>query len=327
MTMATPPSAQKRVFITRSILSDGAEWLRAHGLQVDVHESDVPLSKAELTVKAQDYDALITMLSDEIDESFLEHNPQLKIVANYAVGFNNIDTTAAKKRGVAVTNTPDVLTEATAETALGLMIAAARQFKEASKTIPEGTWKTWGPKKHLGLALKGKTLGIVGFGRIGIRLAEMAHYAFGMKILYTAHSPKEAGFPAQKVTLKDLLTESDMVSLHVPLKQETRGLIGARELSWMKPTAVLVNTARGEIVDQDALVQALAKGQIFAAGLDVMTPEPLPLESPLMSLPNVFLLPHIGSATFEARRAMALLCAENVLAALTGKELLTPVGT
>lgn len=315
----------KRVFITRSLLSDGARFLEEKGLSVDVNLNDVPLSREELSALAGHYDALITVLSDQIDADFLKANAHLKIIANYAVGFNNIDVAAARGLGIAVTNTPDVLTEATAETALGLMLGASRNFFNASQSVYNGQWKSWSPKGHLGPALKGKTLGIVGMGRIGKRLAEMAHFAFQMPVLYTAHSPKETSFKAQMVNLDELCKRSDYISLHVPLNEETRSLIGKKELSLMKPETVLVNTARGEVIDQEALITALATKQIFAAGLDVMTPEPLPLSSELLKLPNVFLLPHIGSATFEARRSMALLCAENVWAALTNQKLLSPV--
>jgi len=315
----------KRVFITRSILSDGPQFLKKNGVAVEVNPHDSPLSREELFHEAKKADALITMLSDQIDESFLKENTHLKIIANYAVGFNNIDVAMAKRLGIAVTNTPDVLTEATAETALGLMLAASRQFHEANASIYTGDWKNWHPEKHLGPALKGKTLGIVGLGRIGKRLAEMAHYAFQMRVLYTAHSTKETPFAAKKMELDRLLEESDFVSIHVPLTEETRFLIGERELSLMKPQAVLINTARGEVVDQDALVRALKGKKIFGAGLDVMSPEPLPLSSELLKCSNVFLLPHIGSATFEARRAMAMLCAENILARFEGRELISPV--
>lgn len=315
----------KRVYITRSILSDGARFLREEGLHVDVNESEGPLAYSDLSAIAKNYDALITMLSDQIDRNFLKTNSQLKIIANYAVGFNNIDVAAAREMGIAITNTPDVLTEATAETALGLLIAAARNFKEAGSTVGNGAWKSWSPKKHLGPALKEKTLGIIGLGRIGGRLAEMAALAFKMDILYTSHSEKNTIYKAKKVTLDELLEKSDFISVHAPLNAETKNLIGQREFKLMKKEAVLINTARGEIIDQEALIHALKTKQIFSAGLDVTTPEPLPLSSELQKLENVFILPHIGSATFEARREMSLLCAKNVLAGLNGWKLLTPV--
>jgi glyoxylate reductase len=316
----------KRVYITRSILSDGARFLREQGLHVDVNEKEGPLSYSELKTLAGNYDALITMLSDQIDREFLEANPKLKIIANYAVGFNNIDVAAARELGIAVTNTPDVLTEATAETALGLMIAAARNFGEASASVSLGEWKSWAPKKHLGHALREKTLGIVGLGRIGGRLAEMASLAFKMNILYTSRTEhKETTVPAKRVELFELLEKSDFVSLHVPLSGTTKNLLGETEFKLMKKSAVLINTARGEIIDQEALIHALKTGQIFSAGLDVTTPEPLPLTSDLHKLNNVFILPHIGSATYEARREMSLLCAKNVLAGLNGWKLLSPV--
>lgn len=315
----------KRVFITRSILSAGKDLLERKGVLVDQNTSDHPLSYNELKKLAKNYDALVTMLTDQIDEAFLAENSHLEIIANYAVGFNNIDLAAAKKFQIAITNTPDVLTEATAEVALGLMIAAARNFHEASQTVRDGQWTSWHPQKHLGPSLREKTLGIVGAGRIGSRLAEMASHAFSMKILYSSRSPKNLGPRAQLVPLEELMAQSDFVSLHVPLTPSTRGLIGKRELALMKQEAVIINTARGEIIDQDALIESLKKREIFAAGLDVTTPEPLPLESELLKLPNVFILPHIGSASFEARTEMALLCAKNILAKFEGRKLLSPV--
>ncbi len=316
---------KKKVFITRKILSDGIELLVSQGFQVDINPEDRPLSYDELNKIAGDYDALITMLSDKIDEQFLEKNSHLKVISNYAVGFNNIDIKTASRLNIAIGNTPDVLTEATAEIALGLMIAATRNFKKASKSAEGGRWKNWDPQGHLGHALKGKTLGVIGLGRIGLRLAEMCSHAFKMKIVYTARSEKSNSISAQKVEMNDLLKTSDFISIHVPLTNETRKLIGVNEFKLMKQNAVLINTARGEIIDQEALINALSNNTIFAAGLDVTDPEPLPLSNDLFKLENAIILPHIGSATFEARREMSLMCARNIIAGLTGKELESPI--
>lgn len=312
----------KRVFITRPILSDGPDLLRAQGLLVEMSTLNQAMTYEALLDKAQHFDALITTLSDRIDQNFLEKNPQLKVISNYAVGFNNIDVAAASARKISIGNTPGVLTEATAEIALGLMICAARGFHGAQKEAYEGKWVDWNPTGHLGHGLYGKTLGIVGLGRIGLRLAEMACQAFKMKIVYVSTSgDKENSLNAKRVTLPELLAQSDFISIHTPLTAATRHLISKKEFESMQKHAVLINTARGEIVDQEALIHALKKHQIFAAGIDVTDPEPLPLESELFKLKNVFILPHIGSATFEARRAMSVMAAENIMAGLEGRAL------
>lgn len=311
----------KKVFITRAILPDGADLLKDRGYDVEISSLDRPLTREELMDKARNVDGLITMLTDPIDKFFLEKNSHLKVISNYAVGFNNIDIKAATKLGIAIGNTPDVLTEATAEIALGLMISASRQFNSASFSAKTGLWKNWHPTEHLGFALRDKTLGVVGLGRIGERLAEMCYHAFKMKIIYTANSEKENSLNAKRVELDHLLSESDFISLHVPLNNQTRKLIGKKQFEMMKKTAVLVNTSRGEIIDQNELIAALRNKLIFAAGLDVTDPEPLPIESELFELKNAYILPHIGSATYEARRSMSVLVAENIMAGLEGKVL------
>jgi glyoxylate reductase len=312
---------QKKVFITRSILSDGADLMRAEGLQVDVSELERPMTYDELKSKAHNYDALITMLSDQIDDAFLAQNSHLKVISNYAVGFNNIDILKASALKISIGNTPDVLTEATAEVALGLMIASSRNFLSAERSAENSLWKNWHPTEHLGNALSGKTLGVVGFGRIGQRLAQMCAHAFKMKIQYVAHSEKENSLEAKKVELSELLASSDFISLHVPLNNSTNKMVGKNEFALMKKNAVLVNTSRGEIIDQAALINALKENLIFAAGLDVTAPEPLPKDNELFQLKNAIVLPHIGSATYEARRAMSILAAKNIIAGLKGHEL------
>jgi glyoxylate reductase len=309
---------QNKVFITRSILADGLDVLRAHGFEVVVSELDRPLTYEELLEKAQHFDGLVTMLSDRIDEAFLLKNSHLKVISNYAVGFNNIDVKAASQLRISVGNTPDVLTEATAEVALGLMITATRNFLSAHNSAINGEWKNWHPTGHLGFALNGKTLGIIGMGRIGLRLATMCAHAFNMKIIYVANSEKENDLKARKVDLRTLLSESDFISIHAPLNDSTKNMIGKAEFDLMKKSAVLINTARGEIINQNELVNALSTNKIFAAGLDVTDPEPLPTDHELFKLKNVLVLPHIGSATYEARSAMSLLSAENIIAGLKG---------
>jgi len=312
---------KKKVFITRNILPDGPDLLRSYGLEVKINLLDRSLTRDELTREAQEADALITMLSDQIDSAFLEKNSHLKVISNYAVGFNNIDVSKAAALNILVGNTPNVLTDATAELALGLMISAARNFSSAKKNAREGLWRDWNPTAFLGHSLKGKTLGIVGLGRIGMRLAEMSTHAFGMKIIY--HGPKEKinSLGAEYVSLPTLLGQSDFISLHVPLNDQSRHLIGIKEFALMKKNCILINTARGEIIDQDAMVLALETKQIYGAGLDVTTPEPLSPDHKLFQLENVLIIPHIGSATFEARAAMSLLSAENIIAAFEGVQL------
>jgi len=254
--------------------------------------------------------------------------PQLKVVSNFAVGVNNIDLAEARRRGIAVGNTPDVLTDATADIAVALLLAAARHLQPAADEVRSGGWQTWEPTGWLGQDLTGRTLGIVGMGRIGAAVARRLAGGWGMRVLYTARSEKQLdALPhAQRVTLDQLLQESDFVSLHTALTADTHGLISQRELALMKPTAVLINTARGAVIDQDALVQALKQGRPAAAGLDVTEPEPLPPDHPLVGLPNCIILPHIGSATVATRDAMAEICVDNLLAGLAGRPLRCPIG-
>jgi len=314
---------QKKVFITQSILSDGIELLQTAGFEVVIEEQNRPLSYEELKEKSQKFDALITMLGDRIDEGFLRYNSHLKVISNYAVGFNNIDVQTASALNIEIGNTPDVLTEATAEIALGLMIAASRNFHSAASSAVNGQWKHWHPTEHLGHALGKKTLGIVGLGRIGLQLATLCRHAFNMKIIYFNRSLKNNSINATKVELPELLATSDFISLHVPLNRSTHHIIGKAEFASMKRNAVLVNTSRGEIINQTELINALKENLIFAAGLDVTDPEPLPIDNELFQLKNAYVLPHIGSATFEARRAMSILAAKNIIAGLEGKELVS----
>ena len=312
---------KKKVLITRAILPDGIDLLKAAGYEVQVSELNRPMNYEELKSKAHYFDALITMLSDRIDQEFLQANSQLKVIANYAVGFNNIDIEAASALNIQIGNTPDVLTDATAEVALGLMIAASRNFHQAQISAKNGLWKNWHPTEHLGFALSGKTLGIVGFGRIGQCLASMCYHALKMKIVYVSRTDKTNSLEAKRVELSKLLKESDFISIHTQLNNETQYMIGKAEFASMKKNAVLINTSRGEIINQAELIKALKENLIFAAGLDVTDPEPLPMDNELFQLKNAIVLPHIGSATFEARRAMSILAAKNIIAGLVGIEL------
>ena len=245
----------------------------------------------------------------------------LKGVANFAVGYNNIDVEAATLRGVAIGNTPGVLTDATADTAVGLMIAAGRCFLPAVRNVSELQWRNWEPMMFLGQEFRGKTVGIVGMGRIGSAVAERLHFGWGMKVIYTSRTDKEEvdqRLGAKRVELETLLQESDVISLHTSLQKETRGMIGRTQFALMKPSAILINTARGEVIDQAALFEALKSRRLFAAGLDVTDPEPLPTDSPLRELDSCIILPHLGSATFQARSRMSIMAAENLIAAIGG---------
>lgn len=308
-----------KVYVTRMIPEEGIELLKKY-CEVEINPEDRPLKREELLDVIKDKDAVVTQLNEKVDAEFFDSAKNLKIVANYAVGFDNIDLKEATKRKIYVTNTPDVLTNATAELAWALLFAAARRVIEADKFTREGKFTGWAPNLFLGKAVTGKTLGVIGTGRIGQAFAKMSK-GFDMKILYTANTPKEEfekETGAKYVDLETLLKESDFVSLHVPLTPHTRHLIGEKELKLMKKTAILINTARGPVVDEKALVNALKNKDIYAAGLDVYEKEPEITEE-LKALDNVVILPHIGSATDEARRDMAVLVAQNIIDVIEGR--------
>ncbi|HEU0029497.1 MAG TPA: D-glycerate dehydrogenase [Kofleriaceae bacterium] len=265
-------------------------------------------------VDLADADALICLLLDKIDEALLERAPKLRVIANCAVGIDNIDLGAATAGGIAVTNTPDVLTEATAEFAFALMLAAARRIGEGERLVRSGAWTGWALDQLLGMELHGKTLGVIGFGRIGQALARRA-FGFGMQVVYA--DPHDVSAPgARRLSIDDVFATADVVSLHCPLTAETAKLVDARRLARMRPHAILVNTARGDCVDQEALIAALHAGQIGGAALDVYQHEPR-LDIRLLGCPRLVLAPHLGSATTEARTAMAQLCADAVIAVLS----------
>jgi glyoxylate reductase len=315
--MATRPI----VAVTRLIPEAGLQLVR-DACEVRQWEQELPPSPEELDALLEGADGALTLLTDKIDGAVLDRHPNLKVVSNFAVGFDNVDVDAATGRGVAVCNTPGVLTATTAEMAFTLLMAAARRIVEGVNYVRDGKWKTWGPTLLLGQDIYGATLGIVGFGRIGKELARMAS-GFNMKILaYDTYQDPEAAeeFGVTFVDLDELLRESDFVSLHVALTPETHHLISTRELDLMKNTAVLINAARGPVVDTDALTTALSNGDIFAAGLDVTDPEPLPADHPLVSLPNCVVVPHIASATVVTRDNMAKLAANNLIDVLNGRK-------
>jgi len=309
-----------QVFITHEIPAVGLELLKGAGLKVSVHPGEPPLTRAELLLAVAGCDALITMLSDTVDDALLAAaEPSLRVVANYAVGTNNIDIAACTRRQVVVSNTPDVLTEATADLAFALLLAVARRLLEGDALVRGGRWQGWEPLQLLGLELHGQTIGIIGLGRIGQAVAKRAH-GFGMEALYysrTRNQAAESALGVRYAPLAELLASSDFVSLHTPLTADTRHLIGETELRLMKPSAIIINTARGPVVDEAALCRALYEGRLWGAGLDVFEHEPQ-LTPGLTELPNVVLAPHLGSATITARNSMARLCAEAVIAVLTG---------
>ncbi|MBI3241477.1 MAG: D-glycerate dehydrogenase [Chloroflexi bacterium] len=279
------------------------------------------IGPAELEAHLSEAEGLFTLLTLRVDEVLLSRAQRLRVVSNMAVGVDNVDVAACTRRGIPVGNTPGVLTEATADLTMALLLSAARRLPEASADAREGRWATWTPTAWLGADLNGATLGIVGLGRIGLAVATRAK-AFGMQIVYAnrnANQEAEQTLRASRLSLDDLLRQSDFVSLHLPLSSETRRLIDERALRLMKPTAILVNAARGGVVNMTALHRALSEGWIAGAALDVTDPEPLPADHPLYRLPNCLITPHIGSATRGARKRMAELACENLLAGLEGK--------
>jgi glyoxylate reductase len=303
-----------RVVSTSSLPIDLAAQLRVRfpDAIVEVPEQWIGVARCDLS----DADALICLLLDKIDESVLLRAPKLRVIANCAVGYDNIDLAGATARGIAVTNTPDVLTEATAELTLALLFAAARRLPEGEELVRSGTWIGWRLDQLLGQPIAGRTLGIVGLGRIGQAVATKA-YALGMTIIYSGHHDVELAFPARRLPVDGLFATADIVSLHCPLTPETRKLVNAERLARMKPTAIVINTARGGCVDDEALADALETGKIAGAALDVFDGEPQ-IHPRLLAAPRLALAPHLGSATTEARTQMAQLCADGVLAVLAG---------
>ncbi len=321
-------SGKPRVLVTRRIPDEGLDPIAA-ACELDLWADELPPPRDELLRRVAGCDGVLTLLTDKVDDGFLDAaGPGLRVVSNYAVGFDNIDVAACAARGVAVGNTPGVLTETTADLAWALLMAAARRLPEGDRYVRDGRWKTWGPLLLLGPDVHGATIGIVGFGRIGQALARRA-MGFGMRILYhdVNQLPEDVTRPfgASYRSLEGLLEESDFVSLHVNLSPVTRHLINATSLGWMKPTAVLVNTSRGPVVDQAALAAALRDGTIWAAALDVTDPEPIPMDDPLVGLDNCLIVPHIASASRTTRGKMAAMAAANLLAGVRGEPLPTPV--
>ncbi|MCK5772986.1 MAG: D-glycerate dehydrogenase [Thermoplasmata archaeon] len=307
------------VLITRSLPEEGIKGLREFA-HLDIWEGEGPMPRDILLERVRNADGLIPMLSDRVDGHLLDSGPKLRAIANYAVGYDNISLDEATRRSIPVMNTPGVLTDATADIAMSLLLSVSRRVVESDRFVREGRFKVWSPKLLLGKDLRGRTLGIIGAGKIGQAVMERAR-GFGLNIVYHSRNRNEAveeKFSARYLSLEDLLRGSDIISLHVPLTEETRHMIGERELSIMKRSAILINTARGPVIDEKALSKALRERRVHGAGLDVYEEEPKVYPG-LMDLDNVVLLPHLGSATEGTRIEMAMLASEGVMDVLSGR--------
>jgi glyoxylate reductase len=309
-----------KLLVTRELVPSVMEALRER-FEVDVYDGDGAIAREDLLKRIQGADAALTLLTEKVDAEFFDAaGPQLRIVANHAVGFDNVDVPEATRRGVPVSNTPEVLTETTADLAWALLLAAARRIAEGDRFLRSRTPWIWGPQMMMGVDIHGKTLGVVGFGRIGQAVARRAS-GFHMKVIYSSSSgPREVeGIDAEHREFDELLREADFVSVNVALNDSTRHLFGDEQFRAMKPTAVLVNTARGPVVDEAALARALKAGEIFAAGIDVFEKEP-EVHPELLECENAVIIPHLGSATIDTREAMGMLAAENLFAVFDGGE-------
>lgn len=320
--------AKPRVFIARRIPTIGLDTIAEH-CEVDMWDGEMPPPRSVLLERVAGCAGVLTMLTESVNAEFFDAaGDQLKVVSNFAVGFNNIVTAEAKSRNIKVGNTPGVLTDATADMAVTLLMAAARQIKSAVDYVRDGHWKTWEPLGHLGVDLVNATLGIVGMGRIGTTVARRCHGGWCMRVLYVdkyRNESAERELDARQVDIDTLLAESDFVSVHANLDDSTRGLFNAAAFGKMKPTAVFVNTARGPLHVQEDLFEALKSGEIFAAGLDVTDPEPISADDPLLTLPNCTVVPHIASATVASRNGMAEIAAANLIHGIHGEPLRCPV--
>lgn len=322
--MDTPSPTKPPVFVARVIPDEGLELLAQH-CTVDLWRDQLPPRRDALMERVQGVHGILALLTDRIDGAVMDAaSPHLQVISNLAVGYDNIDVPAATERGIMVGNTPDVLTETSADFTWALLMAAARRIVEGDHYSRTGQWQTWEPKLLLGQDITGATLGIIGFGRIGKAVAKRAS-GFAMRVLYHSSTPRDdpdaARLGAQRVDLDTLLGEADFVSIHTPLTPQTRALIDAKALARMKRTAILINTARGPVVDSAALYDALAHGIIAYAALDVTDPEPIPMDSPLLLLPNIIIAPHIASASVKTRGQMARIAALNLIAGVNREPL------
>lgn len=318
-----------KVYVTRLLPEEALNRILSY-CDARIWKGDLPPSRTELLENIKDVEGLLCLLTDKIDAELMFNAPKLKVISNLAVGFDNIDLVEARKRGIQVGNTPGVLTETTADFAFALMMASARRLVEGDRSVRAGSWKTWRPLIFLGHDIFSSTLGIIGMGRIGSALARRAK-GFNMKVvyydLYRQEEKMEKELGIEYVTLERLLSTSDFISIHTNLTEETQHLIGKKEFRMMKPNCVLVNTARGAIVDNIALYEALEEKKIFGAALDVTDPEPLPMDHPLLTLENFIVTPHIASASIKTREKMAEIAVDNLLAGLKGEKLPYPAGS
>ena len=315
-----------KIFVTRLIPKAGLDLLYGFA-ELRIWQEEVPAPREVLLEEAGEVDGLLSLLTDTIDAELMDAAPRLKVVSNYAIGYDNVDVEAATERGIMVCHTPGVLTDTTADFAFTLLACVARRVVEASEYVREGRWKTWGPMLCLGYDLHGATLGLVGLGRIGSGVAKRAT-GFDMRVLYhdvSRQPSREEELGLTYVDLETLLRESDFVSLHTPLTPETHHMMGREQFTMMKSTAILINTSRGQVVDQKALYEALVSGGIAGAGLDVTDPEPILRDDPLLTLDNCVVVPHIASASVATRTMMATMAAENLIAALQGRMPRNPV--
>jgi glyoxylate reductase len=307
---------KKRVLLSRIFPEEGTTLLREAGFEVTTRHDDTPLTQDELIEKTKHHDVLYCTLSDNIDARFLQACAHLDMITQYAVGYDNIDIREATRLGIPVGFTPDAMTEATADIAFGLMIATARKMFYLHKTIIEGNWKTFTPTANLGIELKNKTIGIFGMGRIGMAMARRCKGAYNMDIIYHSRQQKpqaEQELGARKVDFETLLKNSDIISLHTSLNENTKGIFDKTAFAGMKNSALFINTARGQVHNEQDLIDALQQGEIWGAGLDVTNPEPMKTDNPLLQMKNVTVLPHIGSGTIEARTEMSRLAANNII--------------
>jgi len=315
-----------KVYVTRLIPKRGLDLLCSFA-EVKIWEEELPPPREVLLEEVKEVEGILSLLTDTIDAELMDAVPSLKVISNYAIGYDNIDVEAATERGILVCHTPGVLTDTTADLAFTLLVCVARRVVEAVRYVREGRWKTWGPMLCLGYDIYGSTLGLIGLGRIGTALAKRAT-GFDMRILYydTYRQPnleKELGLIY--TDLETLLRQSDFISLHTPLTPETYHMIGGEQFKMMKNTAILINTSRGQVVDQKALHEALVSGEIAGAGLDVTDPEPIDARDPLLTLDNCIVVPHIASASVATRTLMATMAAENLIAGLQGRMPRNPV--
>jgi glyoxylate reductase len=315
-----------KVFVTRGIADQAIDLLKKEKFRVQVYRKDKPIARKDLIRNIKDADGIISLLTEKFDRELIDQTPNCRIIANVAVGYDNIDISYAKEKNIIVTNTPDVLTDSTADLTVALILACARRIPEGERIVRGKKFKGWKPKLLLGIELKDKIVGILGAGRIGTETAVRIK-AFKTRIIYfdrKINAELEKKTEAEKVSLEELLSNADIISIHLPLKEDTFHLLNKERLKLLKKSAILVNTSRGEIIDEKELIKLLKKKKIFSSGFDVYENEPR-INPDLLKLNNVVLLPHIGSATEEARTGMALLAAENVIEVLNGRKPLTPV--